>query len=228
MIEFKNVSKRFYPNNTVLDKVSFTINQGEFVYLIGPSGVGKTTILNLLICQMKPSAGKILYRGHPIHNFSGRQIAFLRREIRIVFQDFKILFERTVLENVMLSLYILGKSKNEAESEARKVLKLVGLDDKRSLFPVQISAGELQRVAIARAIAGDSKILLADEPTGNLDPDTGSEIIKLLEEINSQGTTVIVTTHNESLVDKAKKRVIEIRNGKIARDEKQGGYHGSS
>ena len=154
MIEFKNVSKRFYPNNTVLDKVSFTINQGEFVYLIGSSGVGKTTILNLLICQMKPSAGKILYRGHPIHNFSGRQIAFLRREIRIVFQDFKILFERTVLENVMLSLYILGKSKNEAESEARKVLKLVGLDDKRSLFPVQISAGELQRVAIARAMAG--------------------------------------------------------------------------
>lgn len=211
----------------VLDNASFIIEPGEFVYLIGPSGAGKTTILRLLMGEMKPTAGKIIYRDHPIHKFSKRQTAYLRREVRIVFQDFKILLDRTVLENVLLSLYILGRKHNEAIAEARKVLKLVGLDDKRGMFPVQISAGELQRVAIARAIAGDSKVLLADEPTGNLDPDTGNEIMKLLYEINATGTTVIVTTHNEMMVNQAKKRVIEVKDGSIVRDEKEGGYRAS-
>lgn len=227
MLEFKNVTKRYPGNTTILEKINFVIEPGEFVYLIGPSGAGKTTILKLLIGESKPSAGKILYRNHHVQKFSRRQIAFLRREVRIVFQDFKVLFDRTVLENVMLSLYILGKSEKEAITEARKALKLVSLDEKRNMFPVQISAGELQRVSIARAIAGESKVLLADEPTGNLDPDTGDDIITLLEEINSTGTTVIVTTHNEHLVNKAKKRVIEVKDGKIARDEKKGGYRAS-
>jgi cell division transport system ATP-binding protein len=227
MLEFKNVTKRYPGNRVVLDKINFFVEPGEFVYLIGPSGAGKTTILELLVGEQKPTTGKILYRGHPVQNFSRRQIAFLRREIRIVFQDFKILYDRTVLENVMLSLYILGKNQKEAESEARKALELVGIDDKRDMFPVQVSAGELQRVAIARAIAGDSKVLLADEPTGNLDPDTGTDIMNLLEEINSQGTTVMVTTHNESVVNKSLKRVIEVKDGIITRDEQKGGYRAS-
>jgi len=227
MLEFRKVTKKYPGNRMVLDNVSFSVQAGEFVYLIGPSGAGKTTILRLLIGEMKPTSGKIFYRDHPIQKFSKRQIAYLRREVRIVFQDFKILFDRTVLENVLLSLYILGRKQTEAIAEARKVLQLVGLDDKRGMFPIQISAGELQRVAIARAIAGDSKVLLADEPTGNLDPDTGSEIIKLLEEINSTGTTVIVTTHNEALVNQAKRRVIEVKNGTITRDEQGGGYRAS-
>ncbi|MBI4136601.1 ATP-binding cassette domain-containing protein [Candidatus Roizmanbacteria bacterium] len=227
MLEFRKVTKKYPGNRMVLDNASFVIQPGEFVYLVGPSGAGKTTILRLLIGEMKPTAGKILYREHPIQKFSRRQTAYLRREVRIVFQDFKVLYDRTVLENVLLSLYILGRKQQEAIAEARKVLKLVGLDDKRNMFPIQISAGELQRVAIARAIAGDSKVLLADEPTGNLDPDTGNEIMKLLDEINSTGTTVIVTTHNEALVNQAKKRVIEVQNGTIVRDEREGGYRAS-
>ncbi|MBI4129861.1 ATP-binding cassette domain-containing protein [Candidatus Roizmanbacteria bacterium] len=227
MIEFKNVGKKYSGGSFGLEKVTFSVVPGEFVYLIGKSGAGKTTILKLLIGEVKPSSGKIIFKGHEIQRFSRGNIARLRRKIRMVFQDFKTLFDRTVLENVMLSLYILGRRGKEAEAEAKKALKLVGLEDKYNYFPVQISAGELQRVAIARAIAGGPEVLLADEPTGNLDPETGGEIITLLEEINRDGTTVIVTTHNAQLVDKARKRVIAIEEGKIVRDQKEGAYHAS-
>ncbi|HLB60912.1 MAG TPA: ATP-binding cassette domain-containing protein [Patescibacteria group bacterium] len=227
MIEFKSVTKKYFGGKYALNKATFTIDQGEFVYLIGPSGAGKTTILKMLIRELSPSSGKILYNGHDITKFSKGNVARLRRKIRIVFQDFKILYDRTLLENVMLSLYILGRRGKEAEVEAKKVLKLVGLEGKHAMFPVQISAGELQRVAIARALAGGSEVLLADEPTGNLDPATGGDIVKLLEEIHEEGTTVIVTTHNAELVDRSKRRVIELSDGTVARDEQEGRYHAS-
>lgn len=224
MIEFKNVTKKYPGGNNALNHVSFTIHNGEFVYLIGPSGAGKTTILKLLIGEIRPSSGKIVYKEHEVQKFSKKNTAILRRKIRMVFQDFKILFDRTILENVMVSLYILGRKEKEARAEAMKVLKLVGLEDKAKYFPVQASLGELQRVAIARALAGGSEVLLADEPTGNLDPKTGEEIIKLLNEINQEGTTVIVTTHNASLVDRERKRVVEVVDGEIVRDDKEGTY----
>lgn len=228
MIEFKNITKKYPRGKFALNKISFSIEKGEFVFLIGPSGAGKTTLLKLLILENMPSGGKIVYNGHEIQKFRRGNIARLRRKIRMVFQDFKILYDRTVLENVLLSLFIIGKQGKTAESEARKVLKLVGIEDKANAFPVQISAGELQRVAIARALAGGSEVLVADEPTGNLDPRTGEEIITLLEKINETGTTVVVTTHNASLVDTHRRRVIELRDGEIVRDVAKGTYHASS
>ena len=225
MIEFKNVTKKYPGGRFALNKVNFSIERGEFIYLIGPSGAGKTTILRLLIAESKPSSGKIVFNGHEIQNFSKGNIAKLRRKIRMVFQDFKVLYDRTILENVMLSLYIIGRTGKEAEAEAKKVLKMVGLEDRVTAFPIEVSAGELQRVAIARALAGGSEVLLADEPTGNLDPKTGEEIMALLETINREGTTVIVTTHNASFVNERKKRVMEVKNGEIIRDDKEGGYN---
>jgi cell division transport system ATP-binding protein len=228
MISFKKVSKKYPRNRVILDSIDFDIQKGEFVYIIGPSGAGKTTILSMLIGETKPTTGKIVFEDHEIQKFSKKNIAILRRKIRMVFQDFKILFDRTVSENVMLSLYILGKKEPEARVEAEKVLKRVGLSGKENFFPVQLSAGELQRVGIARALAGGSEVLIADEPTGNLDPKNGEEIIKLLEEINQTGTTVLMTTHNASLVDRTKKRVIAIANGKIIRDTPKGKYYEGS
>lgn len=224
MIEFKNVIKKYPGGRYALNKVNFSVERGEFIYLIGQSGAGKTTILRLLIAESKPSSGKIIFNGHEIQNFTKGNIAKLRRKIRMVFQDFKILYDRTILENVMLSLYIIGRMGKEAESEAKKVLKMVGLEDRITAFPVELSAGELQRVAIARALAGGSEVLLADEPTGNLDPKTGEGIMSLLETINREGTTVIVTTHNAALVNERKKRVMEVKNGEIIRDDREGGY----
>lgn len=228
MIEFKNVTKKYPGGRFALNKVNFSVERGEFIYLIGQSGAGKTTILRLLIAESKPSSGKIVFNGHEIQNFSKGNVAKLRRKIRMVFQDFKVLYDRTILENVMLSLYIIGRSGKEAEAEAKKVLKMVSLEDRVTAFPVELSAGELQRVAIARALAGGSEVLLADEPTGNLDPKTGEEIMTLLETINREGTTVIVTTHNAAFVNERKKRVMEVKNGEIIRDDKEGGYNAAS
>lgn len=224
MIKFQNVSKKFPDGSEALSKVKLEIEKGEFVFLVGPSGAGKTTLLKLLISEFKPSRGQILIEEEEINKLKGASIAKLRRKVRMVFQDFKVLFDSTVLENVILALHILGRKGKEAEAEAKKALKLVGLENKYNFFPVQISAGELQRVSIARALAGGPSIILADEPTGNLDPETGEGIIKLLEEINREGTTVIVATHNASLVDKMKKRVVVLEKGKIVRDEKEGKY----
>lgn len=224
MIKFQKVSKKFPDGSEALSKVKLEIEKGEFVFLVGPSGAGKTTLLKLLISEFKPSRGQILVEEEEINKLKGASIAKLRRKVRMVFQDFKVLFDRTVLENVILALHILGRKGKEAEAEAKKTLKLVGLENKYNFFPVQISTGELQRVSIARALAGGPSIILADEPTGNLDPETGEGIIKLLEEINREGTTVIVATHNASLVDKMKKRVVVLEKGKIVRDEEEGKY----
>ena len=224
MITFQNVSKKFAGGVAALVKVSFSVEPGEFVFLIGPSGAGKTTLLKLLIGETRASSGKIIFNDRDITKSSKKEIAKLRRKIRMVFQDFKILHDRTVLENVLLALNILGKKGKDAENEAKKILKLVGLEEKYNFFPMQISAGELQRVSIARALAGEPKVLLADEPTGNLDPATGKEILKLLSEINADGTTVMVTTHNAQFVDQTKKRVIALDKGELKRDVKEGTY----
>ena len=224
MITFQNVSKKFAGGVAALVKVSFSVEPGEFVFLIGPSGAGKTTLLKLLIGETRASSGKIIFNDRDITKSSKKEIAKLRRKIRMVFQDFKILHDRTVLENVLLALNILGKKGKDAENEAKKILKLVGLEEKYNFFPMQISAGELQRVSIARALAGEPKVLLADEPTGNLDPATGKEILKLLSEINADGTTVMVTTHNAQFVDQTKKRVIALDKGELKRDVKEGKY----
>lgn len=224
MIKFQNVSKKFAGETAAVAKVSFTVEPGEFVFLIGPSGAGKTTLLKLLIGEIKATSGKIIFNEQDITKLSKGALANVRRKIRMVFQDFKILHDRTVLENVVLGLHILGKSGKEADTEAKKILKLVGLEEKHNFFPMQISAGELQRVSIARALAGDPSVLLADEPTGNLDPATGKGIMKLLSEINENGTTVIVTTHNAQFVDQNKKRVMALNKGELVRDVKEGTY----
>lgn len=223
MIAFKNVTKKF-GSKKVLFRVSFEIDPGEFVFLIGPSGAGKTTILRHIIRDFLPTKGKIFVDGQEVNKLPSSKIPFLRRKVGMIFQDFKILLEKTVLENVILVREILGDSTFKACQKAEETLEIVGLKGKKDFFPIQLSAGELQRVSVARAIVGEPKILLADEPTGNLDPTTGWELIKLLGDINKRGTTILMATHNVDIVDSFKKRVIAIENGKIVKDEKEGRY----
>lgn len=224
LISFEKVSKRYGNARVALDNVTFAIDSGEFVFLVGSSGAGKTTILRLLIYDLLPTEGKIVVDQHEISKLKKSQIPQLRRKMGMIFQDFKILTDRTVGENTAIALEILGKSKKESDQKVKEVLHLVGLSDKMNLFPVQLSAGELQRVAIARAIIAGPKALLADEPTGNLDPTTAWEILKILKEINQLGTTVVMATHNEDIVNSMKKRVIILDEGKIIKDQKQGRY----
>lgn len=225
MIRFTSVSK-YYPGNApgIVD-VSVEIPDGEFVFLIGPSGSGKTTLLRLLIRDLILTEGEITVDEWNIGKMDISHIHLLRRRVGIVFQDFKLLLDRTVYENVAMVLEILGKPEGDIASGVMNVLELVGLADKKNLFPLQLSAGEMQRTSIARAIVGGPKILLADEPTGNLDPETSSSIIDMLEEINSLGTTVIMATHNVDIVNRLKKRTITIEHGRIVRDESKGRYH---
>lgn len=224
LITFKNVSK-IYPNKLrALDDVSFSIEGGEFVFLVGPSGAGKTTILRLLIRDLLPSHGEIHLDELKVNKLSRKQIPQLRRQIGMIFQDFKILYEQTVAENVAIALEIQGKQPKEIAKKVKEVLHLVGLEGKLHHFPIQLSAGELQRTAIARALIAGPKVLLADEPTGNLDPTTSWEILKILKEINQIGTTVVMATHNVDIVNSMKKRVITLKNGKLIKDEKSGKY----
>jgi cell division transport system ATP-binding protein len=225
MIHFSEVSK-FYPGKTPgLVDISVEIPDGEFVFLIGPSGSGKTTFLRLLIRDLAPSQGTVKFDDWDVGKLTRKNLHLLRRKVGIVFQDFKLLLDRTVFENVALVPEILGKSQEETDAAVTNVLALVGLADKQHAFPMQLSAGEMQRAAIARAIVGGPKVLLADEPTGNLDPDTAWGILDILEEINSLGTTVIVATHNVDAVNKLKKRTISLEHGKMIRDEERGRYH---
>jgi len=225
MINFNNVSK-YYPGKVPgLIDVTVEIPAGEFVFLIGPSGSGKTTFLRLLIRDLMPSEGTVMIDAADIGKLTSNNLYLLRRKVGIVFQDFKLLQDRTVFENVAMVLEILGKKDAEIEQGVMNVLDLVGLADKRNLFPVQLSAGEMQRTSIARAIVGGPKILLADEPTGNLDPDTAWGIMDILEEVHSLGTTVIVASHNAEIVNKMRKRTLTIQHGKVTRDEAKGHYH---
>ena len=223
-ISFDQVTKTYGDKTQALTDTSFKVESGEFVFLAGPSGAGKTTILRLLIHDLVPTNGTILLDKLNIATLLKAKIPELRRQVAMVFQDFKVLFDRTVGENVAIALEILGKPPNEITKKVKEVLQLVDLTDKINQFPVQLSAGELQRIAIARSIVGGPKVLLADEPTGNLDPTTSWEILKILREINKLGTTVIMATHNVDIVNSMRKRVISMKKGKIIKDEKSGKY----
>lgn len=225
MVVFEDVSKNFPLHGPALTSVSFTIERGEFVFLVGHSGAGKTTLLRLITRELTPSSGRVIIDDIDIGKLPASKIPYLRRKITMVFQDFKVLVDRTAFENVSVCLEILGFSDNEIKKEVGRVLELVGLGSKSALFPAQLSAGELQRLSIARAVVGNPAILLADEPTGNLDAKTGWDILKILSEINNNKTTIIMATHNTEVVNTMKKRVIAINQGKIERDEKGGKYH---
>lgn len=223
MIKFERVTKKFPLGNLALDDVSFEIEDDEFLFLVGPSGAGKTTIIKLILREFLPSSGSIFVDEYDLAEKNFNQIEKIRRSIGIVFQDFKILMEKNVFENVSLPLRIAGFSNKTIENEVNNALNLVSLNDKKLTFPIQLSAGELQRVAIARAIVGDKKIILADEPTGNLDPKTSWEIMRIFKKIDGK-KTIIFTTHNVDIVNSFKKRVIVLKNGKIIKDQRKGKY----
>ena len=223
MILLDRVTKNYGKSNKpALNRASIHVGAGEFVIIVGTSGAGKSTLLKLLTREEKPSSGKI--GGIDYDNLKDKHIPLLRRKIGVVFQDFKLLPNRTVFENVAFALEIAGMTNREIKSTVPKVIELVGLKGKEKQFPHQLSGGERQRVAIARAVVRQPKILIADEPTGNLDPKHSWDIVRLLEKINKYGTTVILTTHNVEIVNKLKRRVITIDHGKITSDQARGSY----
>jgi cell division transport system ATP-binding protein len=225
MIKFENVTMAYRKDgNPALNNVSFEIADGEFVFLVGQSGAGKSTILRLLIREESAQEGTVLIDDINIGMLPEKEVPKLRRNIGMVFQDFRLLPDKTVSENVAFALQVLNKSPDEIKQTVPAVLDLVGLLDKANRRPEQLSGGEQQRVAIARALVNRPAILMADEPTGNLDPDTSVEIMRLLDQINKAGTTVIMATHDAGIVDQMRKRVIEITGGAIIRDQAQGVY----
>lgn len=220
MLEFKNVTKTFGAVKA-LENASFKVEKGEFVFIIGPSGAGKTTILRLILGEYKPTTGEIMIENTNVGRLKKGQIPPLRQKIGVVFQDFKLLRERSVRENIEVALQIIGVDKREWQARVDQVLKLVGLAHRAELFPLQLSGGEVQRVAIARALVINPALIFADEPTGNLDWDTGEAIMELLSKINKEGKTVIVTSHNRTLIDKMGKRVIELKDGRVVEGKKK-------
>lgn len=223
IIKFESVSKKYGATLAISD-INLDVEPGEFVFLVGPSGAGKSTILRLIAKEYAPTSGKILVFEKEISKIKSAQLPFYRRKLGFVFQDFKLLDDRTVFENVAIALEVRNHSLEQINKEVEKILKLFELWSKRNLFPNQLSGGEAQRTAIARAIIGKPDILLADEPTGDLDPQTSWGVIQLLNEINSWGTTVLMATHNVEIVNTLKRRVVSIRDGKIIKDKKEGGY----
>lgn len=224
MIEFRQVTKQFGNGTVALEKVDFKIAPGEFVFFVGPSGAGKTTVLKLLMRQILPNSGSILLEKKDIATLAPKKIPWLRRQIGAIWQDFKLLLDRTVTENVSLPLEILAKPTAEIQKEVAEILKIVGLEKQADLFPQQLSGGEIQRTVIGRALAGQPSVLFADEPTGNLDPGTAWQIVKLLKQINEKGKTVIMATHNFDVVDSLQERVIRLDKGKVVSDKKKGKY----
>lgn len=224
MIDLINVSKKFDGENFALDNITLHIEAGEFVSIVGQSGSGKTTIVRLLIAEIKPSDGQIVIGGWDITNIKNREVPNLRRQIGVVFQDYKLLSKKTVFENVAFALQVAGQPKSRIDEIVPRVLKIVDLEDKMERYPQQLSGGEKQRVAIARALIHRPKILLADEPTGNLDTINSKEIINLLLKINEFGTTVVLVTHDKDIVNSLKKRVITLVDGSIVQDQKVGKY----
>lgn len=225
VIRFENVTK-VYPktDRPALDNVSIDIEKGEFVFLVGLSGSGKSTFLRLVLREEKPTSGKIHVAGKDLGSLSNWKVPELRRQVGTVFQDFRLLPNKTVAENVAFTLHVLGFSKKEIAREVPEVLELVGLEDKADRKPGELSGGEQQRVAIARAYVSNPAILIADEPTGNLDPATSVGIMKLLDRINREGTTVVMATHDAGIVDQMRKRVIELEKGQVIRDQARGVY----
>lgn len=224
MIIFDKVSKKF-GDILALNDISFKIDKGEFVSLTGHSGAGKSTLIKLILGEYLPTSGEIEINGEKLTKIPRGKLYLWRRKLGVVFQDYKLFFDRTVAENVALPLQILKENSVEIGKKVDQMLELVGLADRASLFPAQLAGGELQRTALARAVITAPELLLADEPTGNLDPKTSSEMVRLFEEINDKGTTILMATHNSEIVDALGGRVIELEKGEIVRDEKEGKYH---
>lgn len=224
LIELINVCKTFEDGYKALNNVSIKINNGEFVFIVGQSGAGKSTLIKLLLREITTDSGSIIINNKDISKLKRREIPYLRRSIGVVFQDFRLLQEKTVYENVAFAMEVIEASPKDIRRRVPIILSLVGLSKKSELYPNQLSGGEQQRVSLARAMVNGPSILIADEPTGNLDPETSREIMNNLNEINQRGTTVLMATHAKEIVDSMKKRVIEINEGVIIRDEMKGGY----
>ncbi len=224
MIIFDKVSKTYDNGFTALTDVSFHIEKGEFVFLVGSSAAGKSTIIKLMMKELDHSAGNIFINGIDLGDLRRKDIPYFRRTLGVVFQDFRLLPNKTAQENVAYAMEIVGASAREIRKNVPAVLSMVGLNHKAKMYPHQLSGGEQQRVAIARAIVNNPAVLIADEPTGNLDPETALEIVDIMEAINRRGTTVVMATHAEKIVDSMQKRVIVVEHGHIAHDEKKGGY----
>lgn len=224
MLEFIEVTKIYKNDVCALKDLSFRVEDGEFVFLIGASGAGKTSIIKMLLREVKPTSGEIIVDDIDIVKLRNGKIPHLRKKMGIVFQDFRLLEGKTVFDNIKYPLQILGVSKREINRRVKELLELVGLSERANSFPNQLSGGEQQRVCIARAIVNRPKYLIADEPTGNLDPNTSEDIMKLLLDVNAKGTTVIVSTHDKDIVNKLKKRVISMNHGEMINDEERGGY----
>jgi cell division transport system ATP-binding protein len=224
VVEFRGVAK-IYPSGDVgLDQATFSVNRGEFVFLVGSTGSGKSTVMRLLLKELDPTDGTIRVAGHDLRDIGRRRVPFYRRNLGVVFQDFKLLPNRTVHDNVAYALQVTGGTRKEIREKVPDILRLTGLSTKLHNYPDQLSGGEQQRVSIARAFVNHPPLLLADEPTGNLDPETSVDIMRLLYRINRTGTTVLVATHDQAMVDKMRRRVIELSRGRIIRDELTGLY----
>jgi len=224
MISFQNVSKIFPPNDFALEDISFEIKPKEFVSIVGKSGAGKTTLLKLLLAEEKPEKGRVFFDGQDVHKIKKSQIPFYRRKIGAVFQDYKLFPTRTAYENIAYVMEVMGAADQEISRDVKEVLEIVGLDAKIQNFPVQLSGGERQRVAIARALIHRPDVILADEPTGNLDPYNTAEIMRLLLKIQEMGTIVILATHNKEVINRLGKRVITLEQGRIIRDVEKGRF----
>jgi cell division transport system ATP-binding protein len=224
MIVFEGVTKIYDPGVVALSDVTFLIEKGEFVFVVGASGSGKSTLVRLLLKELEPTQGKITVGGRDVGRLKRSKIPMLRRNVGCVFQDFKLLPNRTAAENVAYALKVQGESRNSIRRKVPEVMTLVGLPDKMNSYPDQLSGGEQQRVSIARAVVNHPPLLVCDEPTGNLDPDTSVGIMQLLYRINRSGTTILMVTHDREMVDKMRRRVIGLEDGRLARDERRGGY----
>ncbi|PKR77999.1 cell division ATP-binding protein FtsE [Halalkalibacillus sediminis] len=224
MIEMQDLYKVYKNGVTALNGVSTNINQGEFVYVVGPSGAGKTSFIKMMYREETPSKGKIYINGVDVGTVKEKNVPFLRRDIGVIFQDFKLLPRLTVYENVAFALEVIEENPKKIKRRVMNVLEQVGLKHKARFIPAQLSGGEQQRVAIARAIVNNPKLIIADEPTGNLDPETSWEIMRVFEEVNATGTTLVMATHSKDIVNKLRKRVIAMEKGEIVRDEHRGEY----
>jgi cell division transport system ATP-binding protein len=224
MIEFRAVSKRYQGGDVGLDEATFRVGREEFVFVVGPTGSGKSTVMRLLIAELEPSGGTIRVAGRDLRDIPRKKVSFYRRNIGVVFQDFKLLPNRNVYDNVAYALQVTGGTRREIRQKVPGILRLTGLSTKLHNYPDQLSGGEQQRVSIARAFVNHPPLLLADEPTGNLDPETSIDIMRLLYRINRTGTTVLVASHDQAMVDKMRRRVLELAGGRIVRDEAAGLY----
>ena len=227
MITFDKVTKLYQRGaHPALDDVSIDVERGEFVFLVGPSGSGKSTMLSLILAEERPTSGRVHVLGKALSKVPQRRVPLLRRQIGAVFQDFRLLGDKNAYENVMLALQVIGAPRHRIKTEVPEVIEMVGLEGKEKRYMTELSGGERQRVAIARAMVNRPQVLLADEPTGNLDLETGMSIMRLLDRINRSGTTVVMATHDQSIVNQLRKRVVELKDGMVVRDEARGVYGG--